>query len=264
MRAIADMISSLVTHRHFVFGNAWAEMRNRYAGTILGILWHAVQPISLILLFSFVFTELMSARGAGSNNYSIYIISGILPWLAFADCLTRCTTSLTDNANFIRKVALAEFLYVARAAVVAGILMMLSLLAVMIASIILGMRPTLAWLSIPAVGLLFILFGFGLGLMLAPFHVFLRDTGQATAMVLQFWMWLSPVILLEEIMPAGLRYAQNFNPAAYFIRALRDPLVNGTVTGMHNWLIMIMLVFGSVWIGQRLMQLTRSDIRDAL
>ena len=260
------MLASLIEHRRFVFANAWTEMRYRYAGTTMGILWHVIQPLSLIALFSFVFSGLFPARTgtAGSVNFLVYITTGMLPWLAFADCILRCTTSLTDNAHYLRKIALPEVLFVARTAVTAGLMMLVSLALVAITALICGVSPSWSLLSVPVAGLLMIAFGFGVGLILAPLHVFLRDTGQTIGMLLQFWMWLTPVVLSEATLPRLLRDAQVINPASWFVRAIREPFISGQVAGPLDWLMMAAMAGGAMALGQRLLTRLRSEVRDTI
>jgi len=258
------VLHELAVHRRFVFANALTEMRHRYAGTAMGVVWHVIHPLSLLLLFSFVFSGLLPARLPNSASPTVFLISGLLPWLAFADCLSRCTTALTDNAHYIRKIALPEVLFAARTAVTSAILMMISICLVIIGSLFSGVPLSWSLLTIPLAALLLSGFAFGLGLMLAPIHVFLKDTAQTVGMLVQFWMWLSPVILAEEILPQALRAAQTFNPVYWYLRGIRDPLLTGQVAPIQAWAVMLLACFGTIWIGYRVLRRLRGDIRDAI
>lgn len=258
------MIRDLLQHHRFVFANAWTETRYRYAGTAMGAFWHIVQPLMLIVLFAFIFAGIFPTRpGAGGRVSSlVFIMSGMLPWLAFADCLSRCTTSLTDNAHYLRKIALPEILFVARTGVVAAIMMTLSLALTAATALLSGVVPNWSWLTIPLAGLLMVGFGFGLGLILSPIHVFLRDTGQAVSVFTQFWMWLTPIVMTEELLPAVLRQFQIVNPAYWFVRAIRQPLIAGEAADATTWIVMVALTVVSIALGRRLLGRVRSDVRD--
>ena len=226
------MIADLANHRRFILNNAVAEARHRYAGTAMGMLWHVVQPLALVVLFAFLFGGMFPARFAGNGKTSslLYIMAGMLPWLAFADCVIRCTTSLTDNAQYLRKLPLPETVFVARTAVSSGLMMLVSLGAVFLVALGTGTMPAWAWLTVPAAGALLIAFAFGIGLIFANSHVFVKDTGQAVGVCVQFWMWLTPIVLTEGMMPSNLRRLQVINPASWFISAIRDPIVSGQVS----------------------------------
>lgn len=262
---MTQMLRALIEHRRFIFNSALADLRYRYAGTSMGILWHVVQPLSLIALFSLLFAGLMSGK-AGTNSSAatvLFITSGMLPWLAFSDCIARCTTSLTDNAHYLRKLALPEIVFVARSAVTAAMLMMLSLALVLVVAMFCGVAPKWSWLALPFAGLFMVMFGFGIGLVLAPLQVFFRDVGHGIGVLLQFWMWLTPVVLREEVLPRVLREAQVVNPAYWYLRAIRQS-VFGEAADPLTWFMVIAIAVLSMNLGRVLLWRVRSDVRDAL
>jgi lipopolysaccharide transport system permease protein len=264
MRGLAHLAATVAEHRRFVFGNALTEMHQRYAGTGIGVLWHLVQPLATVLLFAFIFAGILATRAGGGKHYLVYLMTGILPWLAFGDCLSRCTTALIDNAHYLRKIALPEVLYICRTAVVSGLMMMVSVTLAILSALFHGLTPTLAWLSVPVAAGFFICFAFGLGLILAPVHVFLRDTGQAVGLLLQFWMWFGPVVMTREMMPETLQIAQVINPASYFIDAIRMPLMQGVIAPWTTWVAMLVFIAVAMTLGYGLLRRTRSDIRDTI
>ena len=83
----------------------------------------------------------------------------------------------------------------------------------------------------PAVLALFQAFGFGLGLIFSTLNVFLRDIGQVLIIALQLWMWLTPIVYVEEILPTRLQAALHYNPAYPFIDALHRMIVK---LGIHR------------------------------
>ncbi len=250
-----------------MFGNALIELRQRYAGTAMGILWHVVQPLGLILVFAFVFSEIMPMRGpaaGGATAFAVVLSAGLLPWLAFADAASRATSSLVDNAHYIRKIALPEWLFVLRSGVGSSIVMMISVILVMVAALLSGVSPRWTWILVPLFAFFFSCFGVAIGLMLSPLHVFMRDTAQVLGLVLQFTMWLSPVIILQSSMPDKLRALQKINPAAWYLDAIRGALFEGVTPSPGHWALMAAAPTVVFVIGYRFVRKTRSDIRDVL
>jgi lipopolysaccharide transport system permease protein len=257
----------LVLWRSFVFSNALIELRQRYAGTAMGILWHVVQPLGLILVFAFVFSEIMPSRGPAAGNsaaFAVVLSAGLLPWLAFADACSRATSSLVDNAHYLRKIALPEWLFVLRSGVGSLVVMMISVALVITAAVVSGTAPRWTWLTIPLVALLFSCLGVSIGLLLSPLHVFVRDTAQVLGLALQFAMWLSPVIVLEASMPEKLRALQTVNPAAWYLNAIRGALFDGAIPSPGAWAAMVLAPAAIFYLGYRFVKMTRSDIRDVL
>jgi len=83
------------------------DFRDRYAGSILGIFWALINPLVMITIYLMIFSEIMGAKLPGTSNldsFSIYLISGLLPWLAFSNTLVRTTSVFQDKKNIITKV----------------------------------------------------------------------------------------------------------------------------------------------------------------
>ena len=90
------MVASLVRYRSFIWRHARADLRHRYAGTGLGLAWTVVHPLAVIGIYSAAFTTVFAAPptpGGGRLAYTVYLCSGLFPWLAFADGVTRGTAA---------------------------------------------------------------------------------------------------------------------------------------------------------------------------
>jgi hypothetical protein len=100
------------------------DFKGRYAGSVLGFFWSFVQPLWLLLLFSFVFATVMriSPVGERTDNFGVFLFCGLLPWMAIHEAVLRGSTAITDNAELVKKlrfpsqilvlaVALAAFLH---------------------------------------------------------------------------------------------------------------------------------------------------------
>jgi len=139
------VVQGLFTYRRFIWQSAVAELRHRYAGTGLGVVWNVLHPLALIAVYSIVFTALMRGRVPGDANgrfgYVLYLCSGLLPWLAFAECLTRGANAFTENATYLRKLPIPEQVFVAKAAASATLGLAISFSLLLIISLALGLRP---------------------------------------------------------------------------------------------------------------------------
>src|SRR5215510_7830854 len=111
-----SMPAQLWRHRRFILGGASLELRQRYAGSAVGILWHVVTPLTQILIYGIVFSQLLRERGGarGEAHYSVFLCAGLLPWLVFADSLTRGSGILLASENYLKKLAIPEIVFVAQ------------------------------------------------------------------------------------------------------------------------------------------------------
>src|SRR5215203_4287124 len=105
MTSPADPVArGLLGHRRYIWQGALADLRHRYAGTGLGVVWNVLHPLALIAVFSLVFSVIMRPRGVEAPyGYVLYLCSGLLPWLAFSECITRGANAFSENAAYLKK-----------------------------------------------------------------------------------------------------------------------------------------------------------------
>ena len=267
------MIRELYHNRSYIWRTALADVRHRYAGSAAGVMWNVLQPLALIVVFSVIFTQIIDRAGLLGGNgergalhvaYPIYLCSALLPWLALADCLSRGTASLTENAGLLRRLAVPESVFVARAAVSSLIGLAISMgLFLPIAVIGFGLAPTATWLLLPIPALLLIVFGFGLTLALAPLHALLRDTATLLTVVLQVGFWCYPVVYERAFLPDWADRMLIFNPAFAFLESIRSIVLMGEVPSIGLITAMVGWSVGACVIGYAVLRSLRSSVRDS-
>ena len=241
------------------------DLVDRYAGSLLGGLWTFIQPLVNMLVFILVFSKIMGARlpeVAGGYSYSIYLVSGLLGWVAFASTLTRTTTIFLDRSAVITKVRISlwslPLSVVLSDTVVYGISMVFFLLFLAIV----GHGLTIHFLWVPAIFTVQQLFAYSAGMILACLSVFVRDVRETVTMVLQIWFWLTPIVYVLAIIPEALQPWLRLNPIYPVIDAYHSTILLGAPPALSGLVgfaaaALFLLVLGR-WILSRL----ESDIRD--
>lgn len=262
------MVEALYRHRKYILTSALADLRYRYAGTSIGFVWNVLQPLALILVFSLVFSQIVPVRTAGTASkgvsFLIYLCAGYLPWLGFADCLMRCLNALPDNATYLKKLPIPEEVFVAKAALGSLISMAISLLLLPILMVAVGQPLGWAILWIVPAAALLIGFGFGLGLFLGTLNVFFRDINHLMAVVLQLWMWCSPIVYTIEVVPERFRYLFWFNPVHPYMLAIREALLEGALAPAEVLLAIVGWAAVAILLGLAALGGLRREIRDVL
>jgi lipopolysaccharide transport system permease protein len=264
---VGGLFRALWSYRHYILAGALRDLKQRYAGSGMGILWHVITPLTQIAVYFVVFSRFMGARSGGSyspETYAVFLCAGILPWFVFADCVGRGTSALLSNEAYLKKLAIPEAVFVAQTVATAGLTLGLYALALAAIAIATGTPPRLAWILIPPVLLLFLGLGFGLALILATVTVFFRDVQQIMAIVLQFWFWLTPIVYDETSLGPRLTAVMRWNPPTAYILAVRRLLLEGTVPAAADWLWMAGLAVLLSALGASILQRLSSDLRDAL
>lgn len=230
----------VLRHRELLGSFVWRDLKARYEGSLLGRLWPVLNPLILFALYYLVFALILGAKlsdkemdtgfsEAQQNGlYGLYIISGILPWIAYSEGLMRCTGVVLENGNLVKKIAFPSQLLPIYAVVVNLVYFLIALVVYLVAVTIFFGFPTNAWLLLVAVPLQAI-FTVGIGLFLGALNIFIRDTSQIIGLVLQLWFFTTPIVypssLLEDAKIAEYAWLMKFNPMYHLMEIYHHALV---------------------------------------
>lgn len=261
------MIRVLYHHRKYIWQNAWGDLRHRYAGSAIGVIWNIIIPLAQIFIFIVIFTKIMEIRlpiFSSQFAFPLYLCSGFLPWIAFSECILRGSSSFLENSHYLKKMPIPEQVFVAQAAMSSTIGLFISLSLLLVIASIMGGSPSWFWLLLPLIAILFQGFGFGLGLLFSIVNVFFRDMGQILGIMVQMWMWATPIVYPETILPEKLMIFMRFNPAYPFIYAIRDVFLYARLPEPWVWWVMIGWALVIPAIGYLVLRKLRPEIRDVL
>lgn len=222
------MIRALWAYRGFILGSVKREFQIKYRNSLLGAAWNVINPLSMIVVYTVIFSEIMKARLPGiESNYafSIYLCAGVLTWGLFAEITNRATGMFVDNANLLKKLSFPRLclpvVVVSNALLNFGIVFGLFIAFLVIS----GHLPGLPLLALLPLLVLQVAFAIGLGISLGMLNVFFRDVGQFFGIFLTFWFWLTPIVYPMSILPAGIQPLMRWNPMYRLITAYQDILV---------------------------------------
>lgn len=261
------MIVGLWRYRRFILKNALAELRYRYAGSALGVFWNVVNPLAQILIYTIVFSSIMAPRlGSGSSTvgFTLYLCSGILPWVAFSECVLRGANAFIENASYLKKLPIPEQVFVAQNAVSATLGLAISMSLLFVLTLVTAGRLSPSWIGVPVVLVLFQAFGFGIGLLLSTVNAFLRDVGQVVGIGLHLWMWATPIVYVESILPERLQTLLQYNPAYPFIDSLHRMIMSGEWPLGWEWLSMVSWALAAPLAGYLVLRAGRVELRDVI
>ena len=261
------MIVNLWRYRAYILKNALSDVRHRYAGSAMGIAWNVVTPLAQIAIYSFVFSQIMAMRwtGQGANaSFTLYLCAGLLPWAAFSDCVLRGANAFIEHAHYLKKLPIPEQVFVAKNAAAATLFLGISMTLLGLVTLAAGGPLSSAWLGVPLALVLFQGFGFGLGLFFGTLNVFVRDIGHALAIAVSLWMWVTPIVYVEAILPERFQPLLAYNPAYPFIDALHRMIVGGEWPPAAQWAVMALWAGVASAAGYLVLRRLRPELRDAL
>ena len=211
-----DLLYTLTVHR----------IKVRYKQSALGLGWALVQPLALMLVYTAVFS-LFTRLPTKTEHYSLFVLAGILPWTFFQTALSSAATGMVTHTNLITKVyfprEIIPLSYVFTGLV--DFLISCVILVAMMAWYHVAVNP----LALYLIPVLIIEFSFtlGLALLLSSMQVRFRDIGIAMPLLLQLWMFGSPVVYSLSNVPRRFRAFYELNPMTGIVEDFRRVLVQG-------------------------------------
>jgi lipopolysaccharide transport system permease protein len=222
-------LRNLVERRGLVAQLVRRDFKQRYVGSAAGWLWGVVHPLVLLLSWIFVFQICMKNKlpeGSITQNYTMFLFCGMLPWLLFQETVLRSVPSMVEHANLITKTVFP--------AEVVPVSIFLSSLIHHLIAVGLFIVASALWLkSVSPMILLLPLYMFfvgllavGVGWLVSSLQVYLRDTAQVLSVVMTLWFWFTPIMIAEAQVPARFRVLINWNPMSWVVRAYRERLLS--------------------------------------
>lgn len=263
-----EMFASLWRNRELITASTRREVLGRYRGSIMGILWSFLNPVFMLLVYTFVFSVVFKARwNADSDSkteFALVLFAGLIVFNLFAECVNRAPGLILSNVNYVKKVVFPlEILpWVTLGSALFHTL--ISLAVWIIAYFILFGMPHVTVLLLPLVILPLLLFVMGVTWGLSSLGVYLRDVSQFIGVVTTVLMFLSPIFFPTSALPEEYRHLLLLNPLTPAIEQARDVLFWGKVPDMLILLVYFLVATFIAWLGFAWFQKTRKGFADVL
>ena len=266
-RAVWTPLWQLPRRFELIFSLARRELLARYKGSALGVIWALVTPVVTIAIFTFIFAGLFGARfGARGTSwdYALYLFCALLPWTMFQETVQQSSTTIVTHANLVKRVVFPlETLPVAQALAALGN-QMFGTIALVVATLIVDqdLHATILWL--PVLVIPQFIATLGAAWLVASLGVFWRDITQGITLVLMAWMYLTPIIYPETIVPERYRPFINANPFTALVRSYRHIFLEGAAPDWSSLAYFsafaaVLFVFGYWWFAK-----TRRNFADVI
>ena len=213
-------------YRELLYFLVWRDIKVRYMQTAIGVAWAVLQPLFTMLVFTIFFGKLARMPSNGIPH-PIFYYSALLPWLYFAGTLTTTTSTLVDHQRVIGKVYFPRLLLPV-SATLSGLLDLAIGSTLLLALMPLyGIAPRWQLLFLPAFVALALLTAMAVGLWLAALNALYRDVRYAVPFLIQFWMFVSPVVYPSTLVPERWQWIYGLNPMAGVVEGFRWSLTGG-------------------------------------
>jgi len=217
-------LRELWQYNELLYFLVWKEVKVRYKQTIIGGAWAIIQPLLTMVIFTIIFGRLAKIPSDGMP-YPVFTYTALLPWMLFAQALTRSGGSLVSNANLITKVYFPRLLVPLSAALAPIVDFIVSFLILLGMLAWYGIPPTLGILALPFFLALTLVTAISVNLWLAPINVKYRDVAHTLPFLSQIWMYVSPVVYPLNMIPEKWQFLYSINPMVGVIEGFRWALL---------------------------------------
>lgn len=226
---------ALWASRELLYFLIWRDLKVRYAQTALGVAWAVLQPLSMMILFTVLFSRVPGRRSIDAP-YPLFAYAALLPWTLASNATTHAAHSLVGNAHILTKVYFPRVL-IPLAAVLSCLVDLVPGLA-MLAPLMVFYRVAPGWhlLWLPAAVAFAAAVALGAGVWMAAVNVKFRDVRFALPFAIQIWLFASPVFYSIDQVPARWQWLAAANPIAAPIEVFRASLLGLPIDGRLLWI----------------------------
>jgi len=218
-----EEIREIKRYKYLIFQLTRRDILARYKRSFLGVAWTMLNPLGMMLVMSFVFSQLFNQVA----NYPAYVLSGLIAWNFFAQGTNAAMSGIVWGGNLIQRIYVPRTSFAIAAVLTALVNLILSIVPLIVVMLFLHspITPVIAFLPVPM--LFLAMFALGVGLILSTLAVYFPDVSEMYQIILVAWMYLSPVIYPESIIPAKFITAFHLNPMYQLIRLFRLSIYDG-------------------------------------
>jgi len=235
------IIKRLLPYRDLLYVFIWRQFSVRYRNSVLGILWALIQPLSMMLLITFIFTYILNVN-VGNYPRPVFFYSALLPWTFFSSSITFSTGSISSNQALITKIYFPrEILPISGICVAFIDLLIASVLYLFLLFYYnISLNYTLIWI-IPIFIMLFI-FTVSLSLIFSSINVYYKDVGLLTNFLMRLLFFGSPIIYSIDSLSLKLKLLLFLNPLTFIIENTRRVILEGRDIVLWQFALAFVLV----------------------
>lgn len=238
------------------------ELRGRYKGSFAGFLWNYITPVSQILVYTFVFSQILKT---GMENYPAYLIVGMFPWILFSESISEGAGSFVQYSELVKKNYFPRTVIPIATVTSKLVNFIIAYSLAIIVLIIMSFPIQITALALPIAIFLEYLACIGIAMIVSSINVYLRDTQYSINVLLLIWIWLTPIMYESSIITdEGVLAVINSNPMTYVIEIYQDLLYYGTWPDLSVWMIILMMAIILPIIGYVSIKITQKRMAELL
>ncbi len=265
--SIGSLFKSISSNHQLIAHMIKHEVVGRYKGSIMGITWSFLNPLFMLLVYTFVFSVIFKSRWGTSDSkllFAFILFVGMIVIGFFNEVVSRSPLIILSNVNYVKKVMFPIEILSIIAVGTALIQSVISFIVLLMVCILTNGYIEWTVIFMPLIFLPLVIFTLGISWMLCALGVFFRDTSQTTNILTSLIMFLSPVFYPLSAVPERFRPFIMANPLTFIIEELRGVLIGGHYPNWNLFCVYTFLALVFAWLGYALFQKARKGFADVL
>jgi len=252
------LIETLIGRRRLVWQMAKREVSDRYAGQALGTLWAVAHPILLMGLYLFLFTFVFPSRmpfGGGQGGAVTYILAGLIPWMTFADAMSRGTGAIVNEAGLVKQVVFPVEILPVKSVLAAALPQGIATLVLLLYMAIIDRHVPALAASLPVLFVLQLMVMTGVAYVLSSVGAYVRDLREIVQVFVSAGIFLAPILYSEDAVERavpGFAMLLPLNPFSHLVWCYQDALYYGRPAHPVSWLLLLVVSPAALFLGHRI------------
>lgn len=239
-----SLLKRLYEYRHLLLVFVWREFTIRYRQSALGVLWAIIQPLSMMLLFTFIFSVVLKYK-VSNYPHVLFFYSGLLPWTFFSNSVNSSISSLVNHRNLITKIYFPREILPMSGVAVSFIDFCIAFGIYLILMFFYGIPFSVNFLWFFPLLLILIIFTISLSLLFSAVNVYYRDVKLLSGFLLQLWFFATPVFYSVDKVSMKWKLILFLNPMTFIVENTRRAILEGR--GIVLWQLVFELAVVAIF-----------------
>lgn len=214
-----NLLKEIFSYWEFLKTNVKKDIRGKYKGSFLGVLWSFINPLLSVVVYAIVFHYIMRFN---IDHYLIYLIAGIIPWTFFTTALNSGMNSILFNANIIKKVYFPRAILPISSVTSALVNFLISCIIILLFAIFSGVGVSINLIFLPIVVIIQYILCLGIVFILSAIEIYVKDIEHIINFFISMLFYVTPILYTPDYVPNNMQFLLKLNPMSYLIEAYHD------------------------------------------
>jgi ABC-2 type transport system permease protein len=229
-----EELQEILRYRNLLVQLVRRDILTRYKRSVLGVAWTMLNPLGTMIVLTIAFSSVFG----GTRAYAAYVLSGLIVWTFFSLTTNAAIVNLVWGGSLLRRIYIPPTSFAISAIGTGLVNMVLSIIPLLIVMVATKVPVKVTFLFLPIPMIILAVFSLGLGLLISAVAIYFADVAEMYQVALTAWMYLTPIIYPETIIPSAYRiWIIRLNPMYHLVKLFRAPIYDGRIPTLSEFLI---------------------------